>query len=103
MEKKIKVGILGATGSVGQKFIELLKDHPWFEIAELGASERSAGKKYKDACNWIMKTGLKSEIADLEIKECVPNFKSKLIFSGLDSSVAEEIETDFANAGYFII
>jgi len=103
MENKIKVGILGATGSVGQKFIELLKNHPWFEIAELGASERSAGKKYSDATNWIMKTPLQKNVADLIVKECLPNFESKLIFSGLDSSVAEQIETDFANAGYFVI
>ncbi len=103
MEKKIKVGILGATGSVGQKFIELLKDHPWFEISELGASERSAGKKYVDATNWTMKNGLQKEVANLIVKECVPNFEAKLIFSGLDSAVAEEIETDFANAGYFVI
>ncbi len=103
MEKKIKVGILGATGSVGQKFIELLKNHPWFEIAELGASERSAGKKYKDAANWIMKSPLGKDISELEVKECIPNYESKLIFSGLDSSVAEQIETDFANAGYFVI
>ncbi len=103
MVKKIKVGILGATGSVGQKFIELLKDHPWFEISELGASERSAGKKYKDATNWIMKSVLDKEVAQLEVKKCVPNFEAKLIFSGLDSSVADQIETDFANAGYFVI
>lgn len=103
MENKIKVGILGATGSVGQKFIELLKNHPWFEIAELGASERSAGKKYSDATNWIMKTPLQKNVADLIVKECLPNFEAKLIFSGLDSSVAEQIETDFANAGYFVI
>lgn len=103
MENKIKVGILGATGSVGQKFIELLKDHPWFEIAELGASERSAGKKYADAANWIMKSPPQNHVADMIVKECVPNFESKLIFSGLDSSVAGEIETDFANAGYFVI
>lgn len=103
MENKIKVGILGATGSVGQKFIELLKDHPWFEIAELGASERSAGKKYADAANWIMKSPPQNQVADMIVKECVPNFESKLIFSGLDSSVAGEIETDFANAGYFVI
>jgi len=101
--EKIKVGILGATGSVGQKFIELLKDHPWFEIAELGASERSAGRQYVDATNWIMKSPLQSKVASMEVKSCVPNFESKLIFSGLDSSVAEEIETDFANAGYFVI
>ncbi|MBU1113848.1 MAG: aspartate-semialdehyde dehydrogenase [Bacteroidetes bacterium] len=103
MEHKIKVGILGATGSVGQKFIELLKDHPWFEIAELGASERSAGKKYIDATNWIMKNQLQPEVANIVVKECTPDYESKLIFSGLDSSVAEQIETDFANAGYFVI
>lgn len=103
MENKIKVGILGATGSVGQKFIELLKDHPWFEIAELGASERSAGKKYVDAANWIMKSPLQNHVADMIVKECVPNYESKLIFSGLDSSVAGEIETEFANAGYLVI
>jgi len=103
MDKKIKVGILGATGSVGQKFIELLKDHPWFEISELGASERSAGKKYKDAANWIMKSVLDKDVAQLEVKKCVPNFEAKLIFSGLDSSVAGQIETDFADAGYFVI
>ncbi|MEN8191610.1 MAG: aspartate-semialdehyde dehydrogenase [Bacteroidota bacterium] len=101
--KKIKVGILGATGSVGQKFIELLIDHPWFEIAELGASTRSAGKKYVNATNWIMKNPLQNNVAEMEVKECIPNFESKLIFSGLDSSVAEQIETDFANAGYFVI
>jgi len=103
MDKKIKVGILGATGSVGQKFIELLKDHPWFEISELGASERSAGKKYKDATNWIMKSVLDNEVAQLEVRKCIPNFEAKLIFSGLDSSVADKIETNFANAGYFVI
>ncbi len=103
MDKKIKIGILGATGSVGQKFIELLRDHPWFEIAELGASERSAGKKYVNATNWVMKTPLSQEVANMEVKKCIPNFEAKLIFSGLDSSVAGEIETDFANAGYFVI
>ena len=103
MGNKIKVGVLGATGSVGQKFIELLKDHPWFEITELGASERSYGKKYKEACNWIMKSELQPEVSELKVKECIPNFESKLIFSGLDSSVAGEIESDFANAGYFVI
>jgi len=103
MGKKIKVGILGATGSVGQKFIELLKDHPWFRISELGASERSVSKKYIEATNWIMKTPLPTNVAEIVVKECLPNFESKLIFSGLDSSVAEQIETDFANAGYFVI
>lgn len=100
---KIPVAILGATGSVGQKFIELLTNHPWFEISELAASERSAGKKYNDATKWVMATNLDSSIAEMEILECKPNLKSKLVFSALDSSVAGEIETDFANNGYFVI
>ncbi|MCW8848415.1 MAG: aspartate-semialdehyde dehydrogenase [Melioribacteraceae bacterium] len=101
--KKIPVAILGATGSVGQKFIELLKDHPWFTIAELGASERSAGKQYRDATKWVMASQLNDDIADIVIKECKPNFESKLIFSALDASVAGKIETEFANNGYYII
>lgn len=101
--EKIKVGILGATGSVGQKFIELLNDHPWFEIAELGASERSAGKKYIDAANWTMQSNLNKETAQLIVKKCEPNFNSKLIFSALDSSVAGDIETEFAKKGYVVI
>lgn len=103
MSSKIKVGILGATGSVGQKFIELLSDHPWFEINELAASERSAGKKYKDAANWIMQSPLKKEYAEKIIKECVPNLESKIVFSALDANVAGEIEQAFANAGYVVI
>ena len=101
--KKIPVAILGATGSVGQKFIELLSNHPWFYIKELGASERSAGKQYKDAVKWVMSTNLDSQIAQLIVRECKPNFESKLIFSALDASVAGEIETEFANKGYYII
>ncbi len=101
--KKIPVAILGATGSVGQKFIELLINHPWFEIAELGASERSTGKKYKDATKWIMASLLNPEIGNMELKPCKPNLKSRLVFSALDSSFAGEIETQFANNGYFVI
>lgn len=101
--KKISVAILGATGSVGQRFIELLLKHPYFELTELGASGRSAGKKYSDAVNWIMQTPLSPEFGDLVVKECIPNFESKIVFSGLDSSVAGEIETQFAEAGYFVI
>ena len=101
--KKIPVAILGATGSVGQKFIELLSDHPWFQISELAASERSSGKKYKDATKWVMASQLNKTVADMEVKACEPNLNSKLVFSALDSSVAGQIETDFANKGYFVI
>jgi len=101
--RKMPVAILGATGSVGQKFIELLNNHPWFEITELAASERSAGKRYKDACNWIMATRLNEEVGNLTIKLCKPNLESRLVFSALDASAAGEIESAFAKNGYFII
>lgn len=101
--KKIEVAVLGATGSVGQKFIELLTDHPLFELNELAASEKSAGKKYKDAANWIMHKPLSEKYSDMIIKECKPNLKSKLVFSALDASVAGEIEEEFAKAGYLVV
>jgi len=101
--KKIPVAILGATGSVGQKFIELLSDHPWFEIIEVAASERSAGKQYKEAVNWVMSTRLDDKIGNLTTRLCKPNLKSKLVFSALDASVAGEIETEFSENGYFVI
>ena len=102
-QKKINVGILGATGSVGQKFIALLSEHPWFEIKEVAASERSAGKKYKDAVNWILTTPLPKKIANLTVKECKPNLDCQITFSGLDSSIAGEVETEFAKAGYIVV
>ena len=100
---KIPVAILGATGSVGQKFVQLLQNHPWFEIAELAASKDSAGKAYKDACDWYLTDEMPESIANLEVKKCKPGLKSKVIFSGLDSGVAGEIETEFAKNGYKVI
>ncbi len=102
-EKKIPVAILGATGSVGQKFIELLNDHPWFSISEVAASERSAGKKYSDATNWIMASPLNEQVAEMVIKPCDTNLESRILFSALDSSVAGELETAYAEAGYIVI
>lgn len=101
--QKIPVGILGATGSVGQRFLELLSNHPWFEVVELAASDKSAGKKYSEATNWIMQSPLPEKFANMIVKKCEPNFDAKIIFSGLDASVAGEIETAFAEAGYYVI
>lgn len=101
--KKIPVAILGATGSVGQRFVELLINHPWFEVTELAASDRSAGKKYCEATNWIMQTALLEKYANMIVKKCEPNLDSKIAFSGLDASVAGEIESEFAKNGYYII
>ena len=67
MPNKRKVAILGATGAVGQRYIQLLQGHPWFQIEVLAASERSAGKKYADACNWVMETNLPKEIAEMPV------------------------------------
>lgn len=100
---KIKVGILGATGSVGQKFIQLLSNHPFFEIAEVAASDRSAGKKYKDAVNWFLPTPIPGAIANLTVKNCEPGLDCAVVFSGLDANIAGEIEEAFANAGYHVI
>lgn len=101
--KKIPVGILGATGSVGQKFIQLIDNHPFFETVEVMASDRSAGKTYKDVVNWFLPTPIPNSVADLIIDRCVPNNKVRFVFSGLDSGVAGEIETEYAKAGYTVV
>ncbi|MFQ6608169.1 MAG: aspartate-semialdehyde dehydrogenase [Fidelibacterota bacterium] len=99
----IPVGILGATGSVGQKFVELLADHPWFEITALAASERSAGKRYREVVNWFQTVQLPPVQAEMVVQECVPDLPCRIVFSGLDSSVAGEVEAEFAQAGYVVI
>jgi aspartate-semialdehyde dehydrogenase len=101
--EKVPVAILGATGSVGQKFVELLANHPWFEITELCASDKSAGKKYKDAVDWFLSSPLPESVAGILVQKCEPILKSKVVFSGLDSNVAGEVETKFAKAGYKVI
>lgn len=99
----IEVGILGATGMVGQQFIALLASHPWFTIAWLGASQRSEGKAYRDAAVWRLPSPLSADVARLTVDQATPGRAPKLVFSGLDSSVAGEIEGAFANAGHFIV
>lgn len=101
--KKIPVGILGATGMVGQKFVELLSAHPWFEIAALAASDRSIGKRYGEAMKWSMPTTLPDRIAEMRVAACNPELPCNIVFSGLDSSVAGEIEENFAKASYKVI
>src|SRR5215510_943467 len=100
---RIPVGILGATGMVGQQFIALLADHPWFEVKYLGASERSEGKKFRDAAAWRLPNRLPTEIADKVVEGAKPGNAPKLVFSGLDSSVATEIEGAFARAGHMLV
>jgi aspartate-semialdehyde dehydrogenase len=100
-----RVGILGATGAVGQKFIRILENHPWFQVTALGASNRSAGKPYSEASNWIESTPMPENVKQLEVLECRSELFRDVdfVFSGLDSSVATEIEGDFAKAGIPVI
>lgn len=101
---KIKVGVLGATGMVGQRLVELLKSHPWFELAELAASEKSANKTYEEAMEgrWKVSAQIPENARKMKIRECLPNLGCKLVFSALDSSVAGAIEEDFAGNGYIV-
>jgi len=104
--QKIKVGVLGATGAVGQRFIQLLDNHPWFEVSELGASERSAGRSYIDAVEgrWKVSANIPKKIAEMKVKECrAKDFGCQLVFGALDSSVAGSIEEEFAAAGFGVI
>ena len=100
--KKIPVGILGATGAVGQKFVLLLANHPWFEIRELAASERSAGHRYQDAVAWKQTTAIPETLHSKMVKPCEPGLDCRIVFSGLDSSVAGEVEQVFASKGYWV-
>ena len=101
MSSKRKVAILGATGAVGQRYIQLLQGHPWFKVEVLAASERSAGKKYKDACNWVMESDLPKEIADMTVADATAEAVEKagdvdLIFSSLPGDLAGPVEEEFA-------
>ena len=100
---RIKVVILGATGTVGQRFIQLLNGHPFFEITEVAASEKSAGKKYGDAVTWKLDTPIPELIGNLTVRECKPLMNARVAFSGLDSSVAGEVEMDFAKNGFAVV
>jgi aspartate-semialdehyde dehydrogenase len=100
---QIEVGILGATGMVGQQFIALLANHPWFKVTWLGASHRSEGKRYQDAAAWRLAAPLSERVSQLTVETAAPGSAPRLVFSGLDSSVASEIEGAFARAGHFVI
>jgi aspartate-semialdehyde dehydrogenase len=100
-ENKFRAGILGATGLVGQRLVQLLANHPWFELTEVAASERSSGKKYSEAVNWHLDSP--NPAADLLVKGLEPALDCDFVFSALDSSVAGSAEAEFARAGYPVI
>jgi aspartate-semialdehyde dehydrogenase len=100
---RIPVAVLGATGSVGQRFVQLLEHHPWFRLHEVIASERSAGKSYADAANWRLDTLLPKDAANLTVKNLGSELESRLLFSGLDASVAGDAEEHYANRGCAVV
>ncbi len=103
-ERRIPVAVLGATGAVGQNFIRLLADHPWFILSELAASERSAGRMYREAAKWVSADAMPVDMGALTVKACDPaDVTAPIVFSALDSSVAGEVEAAFANAGRLVL
>jgi aspartate-semialdehyde dehydrogenase len=100
---RIPVAVLGATGSVGQRFVQLLANHPWFRLHEVVASDRSAGKHYAEAADWRLETLMPDDAAALTVKKLGVELESTLLFSGLDSSVAGDAEDHYANLGCAVI
>jgi aspartate-semialdehyde dehydrogenase len=103
MDRKIPIGILGATGVVGQRFIQMLEHHPWFEVTWLAASDRSEGKVYSEAARWRLKTAIPDNVAKMIISPAVPEGAPKIIFAALDSGIAAEMEPRFAAAGCAVV
>ena len=103
LAKKWRAGVLGATGLVGQRIVKLLSDHPWFELTEVAASERSSGKRYFEAVRWHLDGPIPGIARDLIVKGLDPTLHCDFVFSALDSSVAGGAEEDFARAGYAVV
>ncbi|PYT14059.1 MAG: aspartate-semialdehyde dehydrogenase [Acidobacteria bacterium] len=103
MNERIPVGILGATGMVGQEFVNFLRGHPWFDLTWLGASDRSAGKSYREATSWRLGGVMPPGVGQIVVSESQPNGGPRLVFSAMDASVATEIERAFAAAGHIIV
>lgn len=102
-ERKRRIGILGATGLVGQRLVHMLRNHPYFEVSALAASDRSAGKAYGEACPWRLPFELPAEVAGLEVLPCEPPLDCDIVVSSLPSDAAAEAEPAFAAAGYPVI
>ena len=100
---RIPVAVLGATGTVGQKFARLLENHPWFEVVAVAASSQSAGKTYAEATRWRETTAIPGGVAGLTVQPCEPTLSARVVFSALDADVAGPIERAFAKAGAYVV
>src|SRR5271157_1921448 len=103
MSTKLPVGILGATGIVGQRFIQMLEHHPWFEVSWLAASDRSEGRTYAEAARWRLKTTIPAGVAKMKVSPAKPDGAPKIIFAALDAGIARELEPQFAEAGCAVV
>ncbi len=103
MKQKFRAGILGATGTVGQRFIQLLENHPWIEVGAIAASDRSGGKPYGQACLWKISGAMPEYVRTTVVQECIPPLDCDFVFSGLPASIAGEVETAFAKARYPVL
>lgn len=103
MSEKLRVGILGATGLVGQRLALLLQNHPWFEVTDLAASDKSTGKSYAESCSWKLPYPMPANIKSIPVKPVDPNLDCDFVFSSLPSIIAGKIECSFARAGYPVI
>jgi aspartate-semialdehyde dehydrogenase len=103
MSTKIPVGILGATGVVGQRFLQMLERHPWFEVAWLAASDRSENKSYAEAARWRLRTPIPAAVAAMRLSPATPDGAPKIIFAALDAGIAAELEPRFADAGCAVV
>jgi aspartate-semialdehyde dehydrogenase len=103
MSTKLPVGILGATGIVGQRFVQMLEHHPWFEVAWLAASDRSEGRLYGEAARWRLKTTIPTHVAEMKVAPARPEGAPKIIFAALDAAIAAELEPNFAAAGCAVV
>ncbi len=101
-QAKIRVGVLGATGAVGQRFVQMLQGHPWFELSVLCASQRNAGKRYGDACNWLLRGDMPAHLQDVILQEMAPGIDCQIVFSAMPSGPARTIEAEMAAAGYVV-
>lgn len=101
--RRIPVAVLGATGTVGQKFVRLLATHPWFELTAVAASANSAGRRYRDAVKWREPAPLPDAVADLVVQPCAPPLPGTIVFSALEADIAMEVEQAFAHAGALVV
>ncbi len=103
LRRKIEVAVAGATGCVGQRFLSLLDKHPWFELVAISASEKSVGMKYKDAVHWMQTTPIPERFQDMKLQSVHADLPCRVVFSALDSSIAGDVETAYAQKGYVVL